>query len=73
MNTGDNVYNVGSEDGHAWTIAYIFNQSAHWRYALEWLHVTSEVASRAALLNEPTLARENQAQLSIRYTIGSNR
>jgi hypothetical protein len=63
----------GDEDGHAWTVAYIFNQSLHWRFALEWLHVTSEVASRAILLNEPTFARENQTQLSIRYTIGSDR
>jgi hypothetical protein len=66
-------YNFGDEDGHAWTVAYIFNQSAHWRFALEWLHVTSEVASRAVLLNEPTFARENQTQLSVRYTIGSDR
>jgi hypothetical protein len=66
-------FGFGDEDGHAWTVAYVFNQSAHWRFALEWLHVTSEVASRAVLLNEPTFARENQTQLSIRYTIGSDR
>lgn len=63
----------GAEDGHAWTVAYIFNQRPHWRFALEWMHVTSEVASRAVLLGEPTFARENQTMLSIRYTIGSNR
>jgi hypothetical protein len=66
-------YDFGAEDGHAWTLAYVFNQSLKWRFALEWLHVTSEVASRALLLNEPTFARENQLQLSIRYTIGSGR
>jgi hypothetical protein len=66
-------YNLGDEDGHAWTVAYIFNQSPRWRFALEWMHVTSEVASRAELLDEPTFARENQTMLSIRYTIGSNR
>lgn len=66
-------YGLGGEDGHAWTVAYIFNQSLRWRFALEWLHVTSEVASRAVLLDEPTLARENQTQLSVRYTIGSDR
>ena len=63
-------YDLGDEDGHAWTVAYIFNQSVHWRFALEWLHVTSEAANRV-LLDESTLARENQTQLSIRYTIGS--
>lgn len=61
----------GAEQGHAWTVAYIFNQSPHWRFALEWLHVTSEAVDRATLLDEPTLARENQTQFSIRYTIGS--
>jgi hypothetical protein len=65
--------NEGAEQGHAWTVAYIFDQGPHWRFALEWLHVTSELASRAALLDEPTFARENQTQLSIRYTIGSGR
>jgi hypothetical protein len=39
--------NLGDEDGHAWTVAYSFDQSANWRFTLEWLHVTSEVASRA--------------------------
>jgi hypothetical protein len=62
---------LGDEDGHAWTVAYTFDQSVHWRFALEWLHVTSEVASRATLLAEPTFAAENQTQFSIRYTIGS--
>jgi hypothetical protein len=62
---------VGDEDGHAWTVAYLFDQSPHWRFALEWLHVTSEVQSRALLLAEPTLAIENQTMFSVRYTIRS--
>ena len=66
-------YNFGAEAGHAWTAAYIFNQSAHWRFALEWVHVTSNVVNRYILLDEPQYARENQAQLSVRYTIGSDR
>jgi hypothetical protein len=61
----------GDEDGHAWTVAYLFDQSPHWRFALEWLHVTSEVANRGLLLGEPTLAVENQTMFSVRYTIGS--
>jgi len=62
---------LGDEDGHAWTVAYLFDQSTHWRFALEWLHVTSEVTNRALLLAEPTLVVENQTMFSVRYTIGS--
>jgi hypothetical protein len=63
----------GDEDGHSWTVAYLFDQSAQWRLALEWLHVTSEVANRGLLLAEPTLAVENQTMFSVRYTIRSGR
>lgn len=66
-------YNYGAEDGHAWTLAYIFDQSPHWRFALEWVHVTSNAVNRYLELDEPQYARENQAQLSVRYTIGSDR
>ncbi|HYL70708.1 MAG TPA: hypothetical protein VEY89_05345, partial [Candidatus Dormibacteraeota bacterium] len=31
----------GSQDGHAWTAAYVFDASEHWRFTLEWLRVTS--------------------------------
>lgn len=64
-------FGFGDEDGHSWTVAYLFDQSAHWRFALEWLHVTSEVTNRALLLAEPTFARESQTMFSVRYTIGS--
>jgi hypothetical protein len=67
----DGTSDFGAEDGHAWTVAYLFNQSPHWRFALEWLHVTSELANRRLLLREPTLAIENQTMFSMRYTIGS--
>ena len=62
---------LGDEDGHSWTLAYLFDASPHWRFALEWLHVNSEVQNRAILLAEPTLALENQTMFSVRYTIGS--
>jgi hypothetical protein len=65
------AFDFGDEDGHAWTVAYIFDQGPHWRFAAEWLHVTTEVASRAVVLNQPTYAAENQTMLAIRYTIGS--
>ena len=37
----------GSEDGHAWTVAYSFDRGDRWRFALEWLRVTSDVPARA--------------------------
>jgi hypothetical protein len=37
------------------------------------MHVTSDSAARVVLLDEPGYARENQTQLSVRYTIGSGR
>jgi hypothetical protein len=62
---------LGDEDGHSWTVAYLFDPSPQWRFALEWLHVTSEVQTRALLLGEPTFAVENQTMFSVRYTIRS--
>jgi len=64
--------NLGAEEGHAWTVAYIFNQSLQLALSLlEWLHVTSDSVARVVVLDEPAYARENQTQFSIRYTIGS--
>ncbi len=51
----------------------MFDQSSHWRFALEWVHVTSNVVNRYLELDEPQYARETQAQLSVRYTLGSDR
>jgi hypothetical protein len=60
----------GSQDGHAWTAAYIFNASAHWRFTLEWLRVVSSSYNRQDL-GGPPLATETQLQLAIRYALGS--
>jgi hypothetical protein len=60
----------GSEDGHAWTAAYIFAPDAHWRLALEWLRVVSSSYNRADL-GGPPLLTETQLQLAVRYAIGS--
>jgi hypothetical protein len=57
----------GSEDGHAWTAAYSYDHGDHWRFALEWLRVSSEVAARPAALGEPALAVEAKIELSARY------
>ena len=61
----------GWQDGHAWTAAYLFEPSARWRLALEWLHVVSSSYNRAEAGGVP-LATETQLQLALRYAIGSN-
>lgn len=61
----------GSEDGHAWTLAYSWNRDDHWRFAAEWLRVTSDVKSRVALGQSP-LAIESQIQISARYTFNAS-
>ncbi len=60
---------AGSEDGHAWTVAYSVDRGDRWRFALEWLRVTSDVPERAATLGEPALATESKLELSARYLL----
>lgn len=59
----------GSEDGHAWTVAYSFDRGDHWRFALEWLRVESDVPARAERLGEPPFASESKLELSARYLL----
>jgi hypothetical protein len=59
----------GSEDGHAWTVAYTFDTGGAWRFALEWLRVRSDVPARAELLGENPLATETKIELSARYLL----
>ena len=61
---------TGAQHGHAWTAAYVFEPSPHWRFTLEWLRVRSYAASRVVLLGEPGFATETQLQLAVRYAIG---
>ena len=63
---------AGSEDGHAWTFAYSFDHGERWRFALEWLRVTSDVPERAVSLAEPSLATESKVELSARYSLGGS-
>jgi len=66
-----NVADVyGSQDGHAWTAAYIFDADAHWRFAFECVRVVSSSANREEQ-GGPPLATETQWQLAIRYALGS--
>jgi len=70
VRTNNEEIGAGSQDGHAWTAAYVFNASPHWRFTLEWLRVTSSSFNRAAAAGPPLLS-ETQVQLAIRYAIGS--
>jgi hypothetical protein len=61
----------GWQQGHAWTFAYLFNVDSHWRIALEWARVASSSYTREDLGGLP-FATETQAQLSVRYALGSD-
>jgi len=68
----DNPSLPGSEDGHAWTLAYSWDRGDHWRLAAEWLRVTSDVKSRSAWLGEPSLAIESKVEISARYVFNGS-
>lgn len=61
----------GAEDGHAWTAAYVYEPSTHWRFTLEWLRVDSNVTNRVLELREAPFARETQLQVAARYALGT--
>ena len=65
------VEGYGAQSGHAWTAAYAFDMSPHWRIALEWLQVHSELYERADLLAASPWSTQTQFQLSARYSLGS--
>jgi hypothetical protein len=62
----------GAQDGHAWTVAWLFDANIHWRIAVEWLQVVSSSVNREQS-GGPLLATETQLQLSVRYALGSSR
>ncbi|HEV2268498.1 MAG TPA: hypothetical protein VGR92_03490 [Steroidobacteraceae bacterium] len=61
----------GAQSGHAWTAAYVFDPGKAWTVTLEWLRVTSSSYSWSESLDSPGPVTDNQAQLSIRYALGS--
>jgi len=67
----DLLTNAGAENGHAWTAAYVYEATAHWKLTLEALRVDSNDANRLLKLGQPTYAQERQVQLAVRYTLGS--
>jgi hypothetical protein len=62
----------GSEAGHAWTAAYSYDRGDHWRFAIEWLRVRSDVKARPAYLGESALAIESKIEISARYTLSGH-
>ncbi|HET7808970.1 MAG TPA: hypothetical protein VFL16_00155 [Steroidobacteraceae bacterium] len=58
---------AGSEDGHAWALAYTWQHGERWRLALEWLRVDSDVPARVVEFGEPAFAAESKVELSARY------
>jgi len=62
----------GRQNGHAWTVAYVFQPNPQWRCTLEWLRVVSDSSNRQDYFGEPALATETQIQLAVRYAIGSS-
>lgn len=61
----------GSEDGHAWTVAYSWDRGDHWRFAAEWLRVTSDVKSRPVYVGEAPRATESKIEISARYVFNA--
>ncbi|MEO8017795.1 MAG: hypothetical protein ABI769_08280 [Pseudomonadota bacterium] len=59
----------GSEQGHAWAWAYSYDRGEHWRLALEWLRVASNVPARVNVLGESALAVESKLEFSARYSL----
>jgi hypothetical protein len=60
---------AGNEDGHAFDVSYAYERGDTWRFMLEWIRVTSDVAARPLQLGEPALATESKVELSVRYAI----
>ena len=61
----------GAQSGHAWTAAYSFDATSHWRVSLEWLQVVSYSYNRADLYALSPWATQTQVQLAVRYALGS--
>jgi hypothetical protein len=68
----------GSQYGHAWTVAYIFELSAKWKFTLEWLSVSSGSADREdfrqiveGVAGGDGFLRERKLEAAFRYAIGS--
>ena len=61
----------GTQHGHAWTAAYVFEPDTRWRFTLEWLRVVSNAENRPIYLGVPPRATETQVQLAARFALGA--
>ena len=50
----------GAQSGHAWTAAYAFEATAHWRICLEWVQVHSQSYDRQDLLGGSPWSTQTQ-------------
>lgn len=66
-----NVEPDGQQNGHAWTVAYVFDPGESWTVTLEWLQVTSSSYSWSEDLGRSGPVTDTQAQLSVRYALGA--
>jgi hypothetical protein len=62
----------GGETGKAWALAYSYDTGEHWRVALEWLRVESDVPARTVFLGESAFATESKLELSVRYSLSGS-
>jgi hypothetical protein len=66
----------GTQYGHAWTAAYLFEPSPKWKFTLEWLSVASDSDDRAdygslAVRGVDGILHEHKLEAAFRYAIGS--
>jgi hypothetical protein len=62
---------AGWQKGHAFTLAYIFQPSARWRYTLEWLRVVSTSYNHEEYEDGPPAASQTQVQFAVRCALGT--
>jgi len=66
-----NAEQVGRQNGHCLTMAYVFDPGRRWTATLEWLRVTSNAYSRGEYLDRAGPVTDTQVQLALRYSLGS--
>jgi hypothetical protein len=67
----ESIEGGGTQQGHAWTAAYVFEPDTHWRFTLEWLRVISDTENRLFYFGLPPRATETQLQLAARFALGT--
>lgn len=61
----------GAQYGHAWTLAYLFTPSEHWRFTLEWLAALTDSSAREEYSGPIGFVTEHKLEAAFRYTLGS--